>query len=98
MIRPHSDIKTTATIKEKTAHQKLSKDHSLFDSVSLFSIKYYHKNSFKIKGSNGCESCSIKYFKTMMESNCERKTSNMKTQSTQSRKEIFNDSFFIRKP
>jgi len=33
----------------------------------------------------------------MMESNCEMKTTNMKTQSTQSRKEIFNDSFFIRK-
>src|SRR6266487_4125911 len=34
----------------------------------------------------------------MMESNCEMKTSTtMKTQSTQARKEIFNDSFFIRK-
>src|ERR1700675_3010206 len=33
----------------------------------------------------------------MMESNCEMKTTTMKTQSTQPRKEKFNDSFFIRK-
>ena len=33
-----------------------------------------------------------------METNCELKLTNMKTNSTQSRKEIFNDSFFIRKP
>ncbi len=33
----------------------------------------------------------------MMESNCELKLTNMKTQSTQPRKEKFNDSFFIRK-
>src|SRR4030095_3855991 len=34
----------------------------------------------------------------MMESNCEKKTSNMKTQATQQRKEIFHDSFFVRRP
>ncbi len=33
----------------------------------------------------------------MMETNCEMKLTNMKTQHTQPHKEIFNDSFFIRK-
>src|ERR1043166_8704674 len=33
----------------------------------------------------------------MMESNCEMKSTTMKPQSTQARKEIFHDSFFIRK-
>jgi hypothetical protein len=61
MIEPHSDIKTTATLKQKTAQPstRLSKDYSLFGSVSLFSINYYHKKSFKINGSNESKSRSV---------------------------------------